>query len=59
MNTDPDDAPTIGEIANEYLELSYETEQEKALRIGKVTNQQDTSRPPAANNKATPFSCFT
>ena len=38
MDTDPDDAPTIGEIANEHLELLYETEQEKALRIGKATN---------------------
>jgi len=54
MDTDPDDAPTIGEIANERLELSYKTEQEKALRIGKVTNQQNTSRPPATNNEATP-----
>ena len=54
MDTDPDDAPTIGEIANERLELSYETEQENALRIGKATNQQDTSRPPAANIEATP-----
>jgi len=54
MDTDPDDAPTIGEIANECLEMSYETEQEKALRIGKATNQQDTSRPPAVNNEATP-----
>jgi len=53
MDTDPDDAPTIGEIANECLELSYETEQENALRIGKATNQQDTSRPPAANIEAT------
>ena len=53
MDTDPDDAPTIGEIANERLELSYETEQENALRIGKATNQQDTSRPSAANNEAT------
>jgi len=38
MDTDPDDAPTIGEIANECLKLSYETEQEKALRIDKATN---------------------
>ena len=53
MDTDPDDAPIIGEITNKCLELSYETEQEKALRIGKATNQQDTSRPPAANNEAT------
>jgi len=54
MDTDPDNTPTIEEIANERLELSYETEQEKALRISKVTNQQDTSRPPDANNEATP-----
>ena len=38
MDTNPNDTPTIGEIANERLELSYETEQENALRIGKVTN---------------------
>jgi len=54
MDTDPDDAPTIGETANKCLEMSYETEQEKAFRIGKVTDQQDTSRPPVANNEATP-----
>ena len=54
MNTELDDAPTIREIANERLELSYETEQENTLRIGKITNQQDTSRPPAANIEATP-----
>ena len=54
MDTDPDDASTIGESANEHLDMSYETEQEKALRIGKATNQQDTSRPPAANIEATP-----
>jgi len=54
MNIDSDVAPSIGEIANKHFELSYEMEQEKALRIGKATNQQDTSRPQAANNKATP-----
>jgi len=54
MDTDPDNAPITGEIANKCLELSYETEQENTLRIGKATNQQDTSRPPAANNEATP-----
>ena len=54
MDTDPDDAPTTGEISNECLELSYETEQEKVLRIGKTTNQQETSRPPVPNNEATP-----
>ena len=54
IDMDPDDAPTIGEIANEHLELSYKTEQEKALRIGRATIQQDTTRPPAVNNEATP-----
>ena len=54
MDIDPDIAPSIGEIAYKCFELSYETEQEKALRIGKATNQQDTSRALAANNEATP-----
>ena len=54
MDTDPDDAPTIGETANKRLEMSYKTKQEKAFRIGKATDQQDTSRPPVVNNEATP-----
>jgi len=54
MDTDPDDIPLNGDLVNERLELSYKTEQEKDMRIGKVTNQQDTSRPPAVNNEATP-----
>ena len=54
MDTDPDDTPLNGDLANERLELSYKTEQEKDMRIGKATNQQDTSRPPAVNNEATP-----
>ena len=53
MDTDPDDAPTTGRNDNKRLELSYETEQEYASRIGKTTNQQDTMRPPATNNEAT------
>ena len=53
MDTDPDDAPATGGNDNKRLELSYETEQEYALRIGKMTNQQDTMRPPATNNEAT------
>ena len=55
MDMDLDDALTVGEIANERLELSYETEQEKALRIGRATIEQDTIRPPAVNNEATPL----
>ena len=54
MNIDPDVAPSIGEIAYKCFEPSYETEQEKALKISKVTNQQDTLRPLATNNEATP-----
>ena len=54
MDIDPDGKPTIGENNNECLELSYETEQEKAMRIGKASIQQDNMRPPAINNEATP-----
>jgi len=54
MDTDPDGSPSNGEVTNECLELSYETEQKKALRIGKVTNQHDTSRPQDTYNEATP-----
>jgi len=38
MDTDPNGFPSNGEVTNERLELSYETEQENALRIGKMTN---------------------
>ena len=49
---DMDVVPDIEEPNSERLELSYETEQEKALRMGKVPIQQDTTRPPAVNNEA-------
>jgi len=54
MDTDPDDTPATGGNDYERLELSYETKQENASRIGKATNQQDTMRPQATNNEATP-----
>ena len=54
MDIDPDGFPPNDEVTNERLELSYETEQEKTSRIGKVTNQQDTTRPLDTNNEATP-----
>ena len=38
MDIDLDDAPAIGGSDNKCLELSYETEQEHDLRIGKATN---------------------
>ena len=45
---------TIEEPSTERLELSYETEQEKVLRVGMVANQQETLRPTDVNNEATP-----
>jgi len=38
MDTDPNGSPSNDEVTNKRLELSYKTEQEKALRIGKATN---------------------
>jgi len=54
MNTDMDCNLTIEEPSMEYLELFYETEQEKALRVGIAANQQETLRPTGINNEATP-----
>ena len=54
MNTDMDCNLTIEEPSTEHLELFYETEQEKALRVGIAANQQETSRPTGINNEATP-----
>jgi len=54
MDTNMDCNLTIKEPSIEHLELSYETEQEKALRIGMAANQQETSRPTEVNNEATP-----
>ena len=54
MDTDPDIKTTTGENSNEHLELSYETEQEKTMRIGKATIQQDNTRSLATNNEANP-----
>ena len=51
MDTDIDCNPTNGESNLERLELSYETEQEKALRVGMAANQQETSRPLNVNNE--------
>ena len=46
MDTDMDYNPTIKEPSPECLELSYETEQEKALQVGMAANHQETMRPP-------------
>ena len=54
MDIEVDDVPPSNQISNQRCELSYETEQEKALRLGKVTNLPDYTRPPTTNNEATP-----
>ena len=53
MDTDMNYNLTIEEPSMEYLELSYETEQEKTLRVDMAANQQETSRPMDVNNEAT------
>ena len=54
MDTNIDCNLTIEEPSTEHLELSYEIEQEKALRVDMAANQQETSRPTDVNNEATP-----
>ena len=52
MDTDMDCDPTISESNNKCLELSYEIEQEKAIRVGMAANQQESLRPQNVNNEA-------
>jgi len=54
MDIEVDDVPPSNHTSNHHLELSYKTEQEKALRWGKATNLPDNMRPPTTNNEATP-----
>jgi len=54
MDTDMDCNPTNGESNLERLEPSYETEQEKTLRVGIAANQQKTLRLLNVNNEAAP-----
>jgi len=51
MDTNMDFNPTIEEP---NLELSYETEQEKALWVSMVANHQETMRPLNVHNEAPP-----
>jgi len=53
MDTNMDFNPTIEEPS---LELSYKTEQEKALRVSMAANHQETTRPLNVHNKAPPNS---
>ena len=54
MDTDVDIVPVNIESNNKWLELSYETEQENAIRVSIATNQQVPTRLHNANNEATP-----
>ena len=54
MDTNIDYIPSVKETNNKCLELSYETEQEKAIRVSMAANQQETTRPHDVNNETTP-----
>ena len=54
MDTDMNIVPVENESNNEWLELSYETEQEKAIRVSMAANQQVPTRLHSVNNEATP-----
>ena len=49
---DMDVVPEIEEMNIESRELSYETEQERAIRVSMVANQQVPTRPLGGNNEA-------
>jgi len=50
---DMDVVPEIEELNIESHELSYETEQERAIRVSMAANQQVPTRPLGGNNEAT------
>ena len=55
MEMDLDEIPTAGALNIESPELSYETELDKAIRLGKATNLETNTRPTGGNNEATPM----
>ena len=54
MDMDLDNAYVADNTDNNNPDLSYEIEQEKALRIGEAANPLTNTRPPDVNNEATP-----
>ena len=54
MDMDLDEAPVTGDSNNGSPELSYETEQDKVLRLGKTADSENNTRPTGVNNEATP-----
>ena len=55
MDMDLDETPVSGGANIGSPELSYETEQDKALRKGKAADPENYTRPTGGNNKATPY----
>jgi len=54
MDMDLDEAPVAGDANIGNPELSYKTEQDKALRLGKTADPENNTRPTGVNNEATP-----
>ena len=54
MDMDLDEAPVSGGSNIRSPELSYESEQDKALRTGKAADSENYMRPTGGNNEATP-----
>ena len=55
MDMDLDEVPVVGAVNIGSPELSYETEQDKAFRLGKATDLEINTRPTGGNNEATPM----
>ena len=53
MDMDLDETPVAGDANIGSPELSYETEQDNALRLGKVADSENNIRPTGVNNEAT------
>ena len=54
MDMDLDETPVAGDANIRSPELSYETEQDNALRSGKAADSENNTRPTGVNNEATP-----
>ena len=52
MDLDEDNVADIAK--NSFPELSYETEQERVLRVGEATNPKTNTRATGVNNEANP-----
>ena len=55
MDMDLDEDPVTGTLNTGSPELSYETEQDKAIRLGKAADLETNMRPTVGYNEATPI----